>query len=186
MNLNEEKILIDKAKTDPYTFGILYDFYYKQIFSYVFRRVGNYEIARDITSETFLKAFIKINSFKWQGISISAWFYRIATNEINQFLRAKKYRPSYLHELFSSMPQLTDASNEDTIKERMEQEEQQDKDFIHVQQQLKLLPVKYQEVITLKYFGNKSTNEISVILSKKVGTIKSLLSRGLEKLKKLL
>ena len=45
------------------------------------------------------------------------------------------------------------------------------------------MPVKYQEVIALKYFEEKSIKEISEILGKKEGTIKSLISRGLQKLR---
>ena len=187
MDLSEEKTLIDNVRKSHYAFGVLYDYYYKQIFGYIFRRVGNYEISKDITSEVFFKAFQKIDSFKWKGISISSWFYKIATNEINQFLRKKKYKPMYLQELFfNNANAFTDLLYEETISERIEKEEKQHTDFIRVQTQLKLLPIIYQEVIALKYFENKSTNEISNILSKKVGTVKSLLSRGLEKLRQLL
>ena len=48
------------------------------------------------------------------------------------------------------------------------------------------LDIKYQEVITLRFFENKQINEISEILGKKEGTIKSLLHRGLKKLRKLI
>jgi RNA polymerase sigma-70 factor (ECF subfamily) len=47
------------------------------------------------------------------------------------------------------------------------------------------LLIRYQEVITLKFFEKKKLKEISEILGKKEGTIKSLLHRGLEKLKNL-
>ena len=48
---------------------------------------------------------------------------------------------------------------------------------------VKTLPVKYQEVIALKYFEGYPLSEIGAILGKKEGTIKSLLSRGLKKLR---
>jgi RNA polymerase sigma-70 factor (ECF subfamily) len=46
------------------------------------------------------------------------------------------------------------------------------------------LPAKYQDVIALRYFEGKSIREIAEILGKREGTIKSLLSRGLEKIRK--
>ncbi|MBS3950794.1 MAG: RNA polymerase sigma factor, partial [Peptococcaceae bacterium] len=46
------------------------------------------------------------------------------------------------------------------------------------------LPIKYQEVLSLRYFGEKSLKEICEILGKSEGTVKSLLHRGIEKLKK--
>ena len=45
------------------------------------------------------------------------------------------------------------------------------------------LPPKYQEVITLKYFEDKELKEIAEILRKPQGTVKSLLHRGIEKLR---
>jgi len=56
-------------------------------------------------------------------------------------------------------------------------------DFILVQKKLEKISVKYQEVIALKYFEEKSVREISEILNKNEGTIKSLISRGLQKLR---
>jgi RNA polymerase sigma-70 factor (ECF subfamily) len=50
--------------------------------------------------------------------------------------------------------------------------------------ELKTLPVKYQEVISLRYFEGKENKEIVEILNINEGTLKSLLSRGLEKLRK--
>ena len=49
---------------------------------------------------------------------------------------------------------------------------------------IKQLPQKYQDVLTLRYFADKKINEIAIILGKPEGTIKSLLHRGLEKLKR--
>jgi len=52
-----------------------------------------------------------------------------------------------------------------------------------VQEGLKSLPVRYQQILALRYFEGKPTKEIAEILDKKEGTIKSLLSRGVEKLR---
>ncbi|MFN2439081.1 MAG: RNA polymerase sigma factor, partial [Chitinophagaceae bacterium] len=75
MTAEEEKELLKLVKKDPQAFAVLYDNYYNPIFSYVFRRLGNYDLSKDITAETFLKAYQKIGSFVWQGIPIAAWFY---------------------------------------------------------------------------------------------------------------
>ena len=54
-----------------------------------------------------------------------------------------------------------------------------------IQEKISQLPIRYQEVITLRFFEKKKIKEIAEILGKKEGTIKSLLHRGLEKLKNL-
>ena len=180
----EEKLLLEKIKKDPKEFGVLFDQYYNKIFGYVLRRTLDYDLASDIVAETFLKAFLKINSFKWKDISISSWLFKIATNEVNYFYRKQKYFPASLDLLLDSSE--FDVRNRESFEEektRIEKELKGHNDFIQVQKMLEQLPVKYQEVIALKYFEEKSIKEISEILGKKEGTVKSLISRGLKKLR---
>ena len=65
----------------------------------------------------------------------------------------------------------------------MEAELQKHGQFIIILKALKKLPNKYQEVISLKYFEGKKNKEIVEILNINEGTLKSLLSRGLEKIR---
>jgi RNA polymerase sigma-70 factor (ECF subfamily) len=76
--------------------------------------------------------------------------------------------------------------NADDEREVMEQELKAYDDYNRIRQNLLKLDIKYQEVISLRYFEQKSNAEISEILGKNEGTIKSLLSRGLEKLRNML
>ena len=179
---DEEKELLKLIKKDPQAFAILYDNYYNPIFSYVFRRLGNYDLSKDITAETFLKAYQKIGSFVWRGIPVSAWFYRIASNEINLFIRQKKYSPEYIEDTgLRHFFQYEEGV--ETEKATLEQAMLEHKQFSDVQKQLAHLDIKYQEVIALRFFEEKSIKEIAFILAKNEGTVKSLLSRGLEKLR---
>lgn len=171
--------LLKRIKINPAEFAILYDQYYTPVFSYIFRRTGNYEQARDIVADTFLKAYQKINRFEWRGVPISAWLYRIASNEINQQLR-KKHRLHSIDSINEYLPQMEGIETERASLEKAFAEKQE---FVTIQRQLLLLHIKYQEVIALRFFEQKTIQEISVILNKKQGTIKSLLSRGLEKLR---
>jgi len=180
----EEQLLLEKIRSDPKEFGILFDQYYSRIFGYILRRTLNYDLTGDIVAETFLKAFLKINEFKWKDISISSWLFKIATNEISQYYRKQKYSPYSLDLLLDNGE--FDITNKESFEEeraRIEKELKNYDDFILVQKKLEKLPIKYQEVISLKYFEEKSIKEISEILGKKEGTIKSLISRGLQKLK---
>lgn len=178
----QEQELINRIKKDPQAFACLYDEHYNAIFSYVFRRLGNYEQARDITAETFLKAFQNIHRFEWRNIPVAAWLFRIANNEINLYFRKSKYAPALVTDL-KLYEQLPYEPGIETEKAAMEKSLAESQEFLRIQQQLMRLNLKYQEVIALRFFENKSIKEISTILNKKEGTIKSLLSRGLEKLK---
>lgn len=183
--MKEEEHIIERSREDPNAFGQLYDLYYPRILSYAFRVTGDYSIACDITAETFAKAFMKLNSFKWKGISISSWIYKIASNELNQFFRNRKYRPVELTELqiyscTASSGRFSDEMNETYTNIYMTEE------FKKLHSLLRSLPSAYQKVIALRYFEEKSIKEISEILGKKEGTVKSLISRGIDRLRNML
>lgn len=180
-----EKQLIQWAKVNPKAYGELYDVFYPKIFGYIYRITGDYTLAGDITSETFLKAYLAIGSFKWKGISISSWFFRIATNQLNQYFRKRRYTPRTMTDLgiFDDADwDRRQASCEDDIGGRIDRFEE----FEGVRRLLQRLPPVYQQVIALRYFEELSIREVAQILKKKEGTVKSLLSRGLEKLKKMM
>ena len=172
-----------QIKKNPELFGNIFDAHYKSIFNYIFHRIADYDIARDIAADTFLKAYLKINSFVWKDISIQTWLYRIATNEINYYYRKNKSAKLLLETFAYQAERLFEFDNYKTEKQHVEEELQLNHNFAKVQQSLKKLDIKYQEVLSLRYFEKKSIIEIAEILDKKEGTIKSLISRGLEKLK---
>src|SRR4030042_525008 len=178
MEENEKK-QIERAKKNAEAFGELYDKYYSQIFGYVLKRVANLEIAQDVTSETFLKALKNLWQFRWRNIPFSCWLYRIANNEIVNYFR--KHKSGLI-----SLEKIPDpVSNSNPQMELIEAQEELKKhqDFLKARGKISKLDFKYQEVIMLRFFEKKQIKEISEILGKKEGTIKSLLHRGIEKLK---
>jgi len=182
-NINEQ-VLVEKAKNDPEAFAILFDKYYAGILSYVFHRTLDMGLAKDITSETFLKAFISLNRFTWRNNGFSAWLYKIATNEVNMYYRKGKYKPVSLNSLQEQFGlDIIDSSTTEVAQFEAGLKEKIYEDFIFLQSKMRDLPVKFQEVLALRYFEHKSIKEIGEILEKNEGTIKSLLSRGIDKLK---
>jgi RNA polymerase sigma-70 factor (ECF subfamily) len=184
MDLEQERQLVEKAKYNIDAFGTLYDIYYSGIFGYILHRTANVEDAQDITSQTFLKALNNIKQFKWRGISFSSWLYRIASNEIADQYRIRKKRHDCSREFFKLMDIKSSSVENDVIQ--AEEELKRHQDYLRVQAKIAGLPVKYQEVIALRFFENKDILEICEILGKPEGTVKSLLHRGLEKLRKAL
>ena len=184
MSVQNEEELIKEIQKDPQKFGYLFDKYYKPVFGYAFRRTMMYDVSRDIAAETFLKAFLAFPSYKYRRIPVSSWIFRIAGNEIKQYFRKNIYQPESLNRLIENNENLTSILSRDE-NERMILEEEllKHEEFLNVQKALKMLGDKYQEVISLKYFENKSIKDIAEITGKKEGTIKSLLSRGIEKLR---
>jgi RNA polymerase sigma-70 factor, ECF subfamily len=181
--LNEEQLLKD-IEADPQKFGQVYEAFYNKIFGYVYRRTTDYETSRDIAAETFLRAYVNIGKFKWRHISLLYWLYQIATNELNKYFNTHTYTPHSLgriHEEYGI--DITDHSNAETESIKLQDELEKHQEFMRINDVIRKLDLKYQEVISLRFFEHKSIKEIAVIVGKKEGTIKSLLSRGIEKLK---
>ncbi|MBI2356231.1 MAG: hypothetical protein HYV13_03455 [Candidatus Doudnabacteria bacterium] len=80
------KLLSEAQSGDHEAFGLIYDEYSGRIYKFIFFRVGHKEVAEDILSETFVKAWNKIsqiNSYK----ALSSWFYQVAKNNIVDYYR---------------------------------------------------------------------------------------------------
>jgi RNA polymerase sigma-70 factor (ECF subfamily) len=183
MEIDEEKELIRRSREDPAVFAAIYEEYYPKIFGYVLKRTASVEIAQDLTAETFFKALHKLWQFRWRNIPFSAWLYRIATNEMNQYFRRGKIAPASLDELLRQGFEPASCSSPETEAVEAQDELERHREYIACQQALGRLDIKYQEVISLRFFEKKQMKEIGDILGKPEGTIKSLLHRGLDKLR---
>lgn len=179
-----EETLVKNVQSDPRRFGDIYEAFYKNIFGYAFRRTANYDVAKDIAAETFLKAYVGFSRFTWRNVPVQYWLYRIATNEINKYYRSRKYKPDSLQRVQEEYGvDLTDYENAESERIRLEEDLRKHRKFVKIREFITTLGGRYQDVISLRYFEQKSIKDIAVILGKKEGTIKSLLSRGIEKLR---
>jgi RNA polymerase sigma-70 factor, ECF subfamily len=181
MNSEQERDLIERAKYSKDAFGELYDMHYEIVLGYTFRRTADIEIAKDITSAVFFKALENVKGYQWKGIPFAHWLYRIANHEIvNQYDRRKceigqSQRLSHNSETLNSQ-------NGQASQTKIETDEE----YYDLQRCIAKMASKYQEVIALKYFEDKETREIAIILGKPEGTIKSLLHRAIEQLRKMM
>jgi RNA polymerase sigma-70 factor (ECF subfamily) len=100
MTLEQEEKIVAQAKKEKRHFNKLYVYYQPKIYSYVYRKLGDKELSEDITSQTFEKALKGLRDFKWQGVSFGVWLYRIARNNINDYLRKlqRKKRDLSIHD----------------------------------------------------------------------------------------
>ena len=183
MQKDDERTIIEQAKTDPQAFGVIFDRYYPKILAYTVRRTSSVVIAEEIVSETFIKAYKNVSKFRWRGISIEAWLFRIAVNELRMYFRHNSQTVS-LDELFQQEgfePQ----ADYDLAEEALEAQERlaRHKQFVRAQELIRRLPLDYQDVLMLRYVEQKKVSEIAQIVNKKEGTVKSLLSRGLARLR---
>ena len=161
--MNEEKLL-KEIENNPQKFGEIYEAFYKNIFGYVFRRTTNYDAAKDIAAETFLKAFAGIGKFKWRNISILYWVYRIATNECLTFIEQQKKKASVsLSEVESGL------SN----KIRADKDFDANKLEWKLQLAIQQLPEKQRVVFMLRYYDEMPYEQMSQVLETSAGALKA-------------
>ena len=174
--LDEDKILIAKAKKNPEAAGRLYDKYYSEILNYIYHCTLDGNVTEDLTSNVFFAAFKHLGRFKWQQIPFKAWLYRIATNEVRMHWRRRK-RTAAIDDSSLEM-----VSSEPTGSENIAIEEE----YKLLHKAISELKLKYRTIIILRYFEDKTISEICDITGNKDGTVKSQLHRGLAKLQDIL
>ncbi len=168
-----EKELVEKAKESLQAFDRLYDHYLPRIYGYLYNRTLKKEIAEDVTSQTFVKAMVKIKDFSYQGYTFGAWLYRIAHNTLIDYFRKHK-------KLLSLEEQRIESDD------RSEEEAEDFERKIIVLKALRRLPEQYQEVLSLRYFEELSNEEIAQVVGCKKETLAVKMHRSLEALKKIL
>ncbi|MCA9731289.1 MAG: RNA polymerase sigma factor [Deferribacteres bacterium] len=179
----DERLLIRRAQKDPEEFRHLFDLYHDAIFNYVLRRTFDVVRAQDITSNTFLKALDNLNKFHWKGVGFSAWLYRIATNEINLSYRNQNKTVPLSEDITK---RTKDELTADHALIQAEENMLRNEKFREMHAALAQLDEKYQTVLSLKYFEEKSTKEIAEILGISENTVKTHTRRGLLKLRDIL
>lgn len=173
--LPEKEIIKGVKNHDPEAFGKLYDLYFDQIYNYIYWRVGNQPDAEDLTEQVFLRALEAIDNYKWRGVPISAWLFQIARNfTIDHFRTKARTQVRLEKEIAKAEEARSSASAEETALGEI--------DYQHLQKAIAELTEEQQQVIILKFFVNLSNLEVSKILEKTVGSVKSLQHRALASL----
>lgn len=171
--IRNEYAILERAKQNPEAFGELYEKYYEKIFNFIYRQTDDEDLTADLCSQTFLNALNHIKRFEFRGVPVSAWFYRIAVNEIN-----KHYRKQKSTRVFSI--------EEVRVKELVTMvAERWDEELIdRMLKYLKELPVDMLEVLELRFFEDKDFKEIAFILNITESGAKMRTYRSLDKLRK--
>lgn len=151
--------------------------YQKKLFSYLYRLVRNKEEVEDILQNVFVKVFKNLDSFD-PAKKFSPWIYRIAHNEAVNFLKRRSKKQFISWE---------DMANENKSEARSEEKSPFDEWISkesgrEVRKAMKALPAKYKEILEMRYFQEKSYQEISRAIRKPVNTVGTLLSRSKKKL----
>ncbi len=179
---SDEAELVERAKTEPEAFGHLYDRYYSAVLIYVFRRTLDVALAEELTSNTFFNALRALGGYENRG-KFLAWLYRIAGNEIRLNWRARRKQHEGEARWRAELGRVRFATD-GAIATETEEIEEQARQFARIHEALSRLPERYQTILALRYFESLSCEEVAEVVGTKVGTVKSLIHRGLKQLRR--
>ena len=172
---SDEEGLILKSQADSEAFRPLYEKYYKRIFLFVYHRIGEKAMTADITAQVFLKALLNIKKFSFRGLPFSAWLFRIALNECNDFFRKNKRI-----RLVSIEDGMIDHLHEElTAEARLEDLKRTLPDI------LQKLTTDELQLIELRFFEQRPFKDVADILGITETYAKVKVYRTLDKMKKL-
>jgi len=167
-----EAELVERAKTDAEAFGVLYERHVDAIFNYIYYRTSDRQVAEDLTARTFYNALNKIGSYVQRGAPFTSWLYRIAHNLTANWHRdQKRWRMSSLSDAFEGFHR-SQAPTPHAEAERQES-------VALLMAVIAELPEDRQQLLLLKYVENMSNAEISRVMGRTEGAVKSLYHRTL-------
>jgi RNA polymerase sigma-70 factor (ECF subfamily) len=158
---------------DAEAFGLLYERYVDVVYRYIYVRVGSAHLAEDLTSEAFLRALRRMDSFSWQGRDIAAWFITIARNLITDNAKSARFR------LEVTTADMLDADEQVDAPESEVLQRLRDTRLIEA---VKNLKPEQAECVVLRFLQGLSLAETAKVLGKSEGAVKQLQLRAVRAL----
>src|SRR6266550_7217642 len=150
--------------------------YQRPISAYVYRMVGNYESALDLTQEIFIKVYGSLGRYRPE-FKFSTWIYKIAHNSAVDHLRRNSTREqSLIHGTEGDNFELPVESGRLTPEQESERKERR----VEIEAVVRTLPANYRELIILRHSQDLSYEEIVEVTGFPLGTVKNRLFRARE------
>jgi RNA polymerase sigma-70 factor (ECF subfamily) len=176
LNESQEAALIRRCQGgDKEAFRMLVEQYRSILFGTAYLMIRNRGLAEDVVQEALIQMWKHLPSLRLHS-SFKAWLVRIVVNEAKQQFRKKQV---------PTVP-LEQASEVETDSDEVEMTLIQGEERQQLRQALEKLPPEQRESLVLRYFSEFTVPEIAAVTGQREGTIKSRLSRGLERLSEIL
>jgi len=151
--------------------------YKDSVYFMLLKMVNNSNDAEDLTIETFSKAFKRLDQYTPQ-FAFSTWLFKIASNHSIDFIRKKRIKAISIDQGFSNEDgeSYVIPVKEDSLDP--EESMQKDERVQRMRDVVEKLKPRYKRLVELRYFEEKSYEEISEILELPLGTVKAQLFRA--------
>jgi RNA polymerase sigma-70 factor (ECF subfamily) len=175
--VQEELDLVQRARQgEKEAFAQLYESHFDKIFRYVVLKIRNQAEAEDMTQQVFIKAYESIGSYQSQGVPFTAWLFRIAHNQMVDYVRKQSKKQTV--PLDESLQIQDDCDVEHEVETKIEMEK--------VALAANKLTKAQREVISLRFAGGLSITEAAKTMRKSEGAIKALQHSAILALRKTL
>ncbi len=181
MKLDDDQLLIKKiVKGDRLSFERLMKKYNRKIYNFIFRMIRNEESSKELTQDFFIKIYMVIEKYNFE-YKFSTWAYRICYNMVIDHIRKNQV---YIDSLENdSVPKKDIVYHNDSISlsgfDLLEKEEIRDIVWDSVER----IPLKYKELIFLRYQQELKYDQIASITGLPVGTVKNRIFKAKELIK---
>jgi RNA polymerase sigma-70 factor (ECF subfamily) len=178
--ISDQQLIERVAQQDRHAFELLYDRYASTVFGLALKTLGDRQIAEEAVQEIFWRVWQRAASFD-RNRTFAPWLFGIAHNYCIDELRRRRARPQPVYE-DDDHPVLSSIADTTDVSEAALQGEQQR----IVADALRQLPDEQRQAIELAYFGGLTQQEIAARLGNPLGTIKTRMRLGLQKLRAIL
>lgn len=180
---HKEKDLIRQAQNgDEQAFTELLRIHDRRVLQFALSMLGNLQDAQDVYQESFMRAYLKISSFRFES-EFATWLNRIVMNTAINRIRQRKLKRFFSIEQKKEAEENWDIMEEDD-KNGPEQLLFSGELMAGITEQLDCLPPQQRSVFIMKHLHGYKISEIAETLQIAPGTIKNQLFRAVRKLRK--
>ena len=181
----EARFIAALKARDERAFNALVARFQDRVYNLIRRLLGNPEEARDVTQEVFVSVFEKVDSYRGDA-SIATWIYRIATNHAKNRIKYLSRRKDRQRESLESLAVPPTSSRLSAEVPRPDQALLRERVSRLVDAALGELDEEQRIVLVLRDVEGQSYEDIAAITGLQLGTVKSRLHRGRQRLKEAL
>ncbi|WP_129633160.1 RNA polymerase sigma factor [Candidatus Oscillochloris fontis] len=162
-------------QSDPQALSAIYERYAADIYRYIYFRVNDHELARDLQSDVFVRMLEGIDRYEDRGWSISSWLYRIAHDRMIDVLRRRE-----------RMPMVSLDTWVEQIEDPRDNEIEVSAQRAGLERALSQINPIQAQVLRLRYIYDLSIAETARQMGRSEGSIKSLQYRAQQSLGRVL
>lgn len=166
---------ISKEEFNERDFAYIFEIYYKRVYNFIYYRVNDSYTAEDLTSQTFERYMLKIDTYNGVKSTFEAWLFTIAKNIVNDHFRSLKgvkiLPIDAIKDLISGKRGPEDLAVNSENKDEL-------------LRAIKVLNPNEKEIIALKFAAGIGNKDIAAILNMSDSNVGVILCRAMKKLKK--